>query len=165
VNHEGTGVPHAISDEFREQVIAPFLSAVTATLEEMAQTSPGVREVYASASFRPLGDVMVLIKLRPEPEGLLVLGMPGRTASVLANRVLSQPDEGLIRDCVGEFANVIAGQAKTLLGESPYHFTFSTPTIMTGPEFEAIANSLGECSVISFACDAGDFTLQLRLTR
>ena len=35
----------------------------------------------------------------------------------------------MIDDVAGEFANVIAGQAKTILKGTPYHFTLSTPVV------------------------------------
>ena len=36
----------------------------------------------------------------------------------------------LVADAAGEFANMIAGQAKTMLKGTPYHFTLSPPTVL-----------------------------------
>jgi CheY-specific phosphatase CheX len=61
----------------------------------------------------------VVLGIKPATEGLLVLSFPDRTAAAITERVLADAkeeiDETLVRDCVGEIANVIAGQAKTLL--------------------------------------------------
>jgi CheY-specific phosphatase CheX len=54
------------------------------------------------------------------------------TAGQLAVRYLPEGTfltEDLIDDVAGEFANVIAGQAKTILKGTPYHFSMSTPVV------------------------------------
>ncbi len=89
-----------------------------------------------------------------------------RTALTLTRRVLGEAghvtDHALVYDCMGEIANVTAGQAKALLVETPYRFTFSVPTVATtagGPVSTAVSGE--HCLVVVFGCDAGDFALQL----
>ena len=81
------------------------------------------------------------------------------TALELTSRVLQEvgdsADGGIVRDCAGELANVIAGQAKTLLFGTPYHFTFSLPSILTVNSTE---RNTGRW-VIAFASDVGGFAL------
>ena len=71
---------------------------------------------------------------------VLVLSFPAQTAAALAGRVLAEvaqaPDDDLVRDCMGELANVIAGQAKTLLAETPYQLLLATPSILSGAGLE-----------------------------
>ena len=62
----------------------------------------------------------------------------------------------LVADAAGEFANVIAGQAKTILKGTDYHFTLSTPTV--GP-----AADLPDALVLPFDTDAGPFALHVAL--
>jgi CheY-specific phosphatase CheX len=38
-------------------------------------------------------------------------------------------NDGIVNDVAGELANVIAGQAKTMLKGTPYHFTMSIPAV------------------------------------
>lgn len=163
-----SGTADAPGEEFGERVIEAFISAVGATLQEMAQTPADVRGISASGSGRLPEDIIVLITLHPEPEGQMLLGLPTATATALAGQILgaaATADEALVRDCSGEIANVVAGQAKTLLAETPYHFTFSTPKILTRGEFQSMSGSLEKWPVITFSCDAGDFTVQVRLPR
>ena len=67
---------------------------------------------------------------------VLVLSFPAETARRSPGECSSKshqaPDDELIRDCMGELANVIAGQAKTLLAETPYQLLLGTPTILLG---------------------------------
>jgi CheY-specific phosphatase CheX len=64
---------------------------------------------------------------------------------------------------VGEIANVIAGQAKAILADTPYRFTFTVPEVVAAREFRP-PQSL-DCLVVAFRSDQGDFALQLFLKR
>jgi CheY-specific phosphatase CheX len=95
--------------------------------------------------------------------GYLVLSCPTAVAAELARRVLGDAsatlDAAMIRDCVGEIANVIAGQAKTRLYGTPHHFNLTPPTF--GGEIPPSANA--ERWVLSFSSDVGEFAVHVRL--
>jgi CheY-specific phosphatase CheX len=56
-------------------------------------------------------------------------------------------------------ANVIAGQAKSLLAGTEYHFVFATPTVVEGrPAGMGPSDWLAE-----FASDVGNFTFHMCL--
>ncbi len=158
-----------VSPEVREQLLEPFVSATNLTLTELAQIEPVVRSTYRMTPPRTLGDISAVLGLTAESGELLVLSFPARTAAALAGRVLAEvtqaPDDELVRDCMGELANVIAGQAKTLLAETPYQLLLATPVILTGAGLEVGARSDLESLVMVFASDAGDFALQVCLKR
>lgn len=83
--------------------------------------------------------------------------------TALARRILAEsgaePDAAMVRDCLGEVVNVVAGQAKTLLSGSPSHFMLGTPTLVAVvPALDA-----SERLLVTFACELGDFTLHVRL--
>ena len=125
-----------VSPEVREQLLEPFISAASLTLTELAQTELAVRSVYRTALPRTLGDISAVLGLTAEGGEVLVLSFPAPTAAALAGRVLAEvtqaPDDDLVRDCMGELANVIAGQAKTLLAETPYQLVLATPSSPVG---------------------------------
>ena len=73
-------------------------------------------------------------------------------------------DENLVRDCVGEIANVIAGQAKALLAGGPYHLTFSVPRIVV-EEQDCLPQPDQDCLAAVLSSDLEDFALQLFLKR
>ena len=66
---------------------------------------------------------------------------------------------------MGELANVIAGQAKTLLAETPYQLLLATPTGLSGPGLDVGARSDFASLVVVFGSDAGDFALEVCLKR
>src|SRR5881397_517540 len=96
------------------------------------------RETRRADGCKTVNDVTAVIKLTFCSTGSLVLGFPRDMAQALAQRLLvdsgAEVDDALIRDCVGEIANVVAGQAKAVLHGTPYRFTHSTPTIFLGPD-------------------------------
>ena len=154
--------------EIRDCLVEPFITATRVALGEMAATEVAVRAVYQTALHYTLGDIAAVLGLQSATEGFLVLGFPRRTAEALAGRILAgvkdEVDENLIRDCVGEMGNVVAGQAKAILAETPYRFTFSLPEIVVGTK-ELLPRPGLDCLVVAFGSDPGEFTLQLFLKR
>jgi chemotaxis protein CheX len=156
-----------VSPEVRDQLLEPFISAASLTLTELAQVEPVVRSVYRTALPRTLADISAVLGLTTDPGEVLVLSFPAPTAAALAGRVLAEvttsPEDDLVRDCMGELANVIAGQAKTLLAETPYQLVLATPSIVSGAGL-AVGSPLDIGSlVVVFGSDAGDFALQICL--
>ena len=158
----------AVAGEIREQLVEPFITAARVALGEMAATELAVRAVYQAALPHTLGDIAAVLGLQSATEGFLVLGFPRRTAEALAGRILAgvkdEVDENLIRDCVGEMGNVVAGQAKAILADTPYRFSFSLPEVVVGPK-ELLPRPGLDCLVVAFGSDPGEFTLQLFLKR
>src|SRR4051812_12669340 len=98
----------------------------------MAGVEAGARDVRPARAGGGRADVAAEIMLAcAGGQGRLVLSFPGRTAATLARRILAEAavdaDAMMVQDCMGEVANVVAGQAKALLVGSPSHFTLSTP--------------------------------------
>jgi chemotaxis protein CheX len=156
-----------VSPDVREQLLEPFISGACLTLTELAQTELAVRSVYRMALPRTLGDISAVLGLTAESGEVLVLSFPAQTAAALAGRVLAEvtqaPEDDLVRDCMGELANVIAGQAKTLLAETPYQLLLATPRVLSGPGLEVGSRPDTESLVVVFGSDAGDFALQVCL--
>jgi chemotaxis protein CheX len=148
--------------DFPDEMVEAFAAAVPFALREMAEVEAVVRDVRpADAVDRP-ADLLAVIRLTAAcGNGWLVMGFPQGTAAALTQRVLAEAADGaapdMIRDCMGEVANVVAGQAKALLFGRPSHFTLSTPTVTTGGQTESGAGGW----VIRFGSDAGEFTARL----
>jgi chemotaxis protein CheX len=158
-----------VSTEVREQIVDVFISATSMTLVEMTQTEPIVRSVCRMTQLLTAGDISALLGLAAERGGgdLLVLSFPAQTAEALAGRVLAEvaqaPDVELIRDCMGELANVVAGQAKTLLAETPFQLALATPRILLGAGLEVASPCDSMILAVIFDSAAGEFALQVCL--
>ena len=156
-----------VLQEISGKLLGPFTSATTMTLFEMAQLEVTVRGVYRKTNYKMFGDISAVIGLIAVTEGAMVLSFPDPTAVALVKRVLGgiedQPDIDIIRDCIGELANVIAGQAKGILSNTSYEFAMSTPTVIAGAGHEIRHKPGMPCLVIAFGCELGDFALQICL--
>jgi CheY-specific phosphatase CheX len=152
----------AIDADLREELLVPFVTGLETALRELAGTEAVLRFVYRLPVRRLHGDLVVLLDLTSSLQCGLALGVGTATAAALAQRMLTdaapKPDEALIRDSIGEIANVASGQAKALLHGTPYQFTFGTPRLAedaqepAGPE---------ESLVAVMATDVGDVVVQL----
>ena len=120
-----------------DELVEAFAVAVPFALREMAGVEVVARDAHRATAADGFADLSAVIRLTASGgEGWMVLSFPGSTASALAQRVLAEvADEvsaDMVRDCLGEVANVVAGQAKALLVGRPSHFTLSTPVVRTG---------------------------------
>lgn len=158
--------PGAMGEELPAEVIEALVGATTVAMEELCQTPVIPGAAYRAGSLPSDAELVATIELKRAVPGWLAVGFPRTTARTLAQRYLSdspQPDDGLMLDAVGEFANVIAGQIKTMLKGTPYHFRLTTPRF--GPE--SLPESHEESTawlVHPFATDAGEFAVCLRLS-
>jgi CheY-specific phosphatase CheX len=148
-----------------EHIREAFLTATQTTLREMI----GVEAVPGDSgpqTAQPSQGIAALIPLTtPAGSGSLLLCCPEPTAAVLARRYLAEyvgePDAALVRDCVGEIANVIAGQAKGILSGTPDRFSFSPPRDVSEDPSEP-QPPRADCLTLAFQSDVGPFSLQVR---
>lgn len=110
-----------------------FVTAALTVLPELLQTEAVLLGDPASLPGPATGPFCVAtIGLNRQPPGRLSLQVPTAVAAQLAARFLPSTTplgDDLVDDALAEFANVIAGQAKTLLKGTPYHFTLTPPTV------------------------------------
>jgi chemotaxis protein CheX len=157
---------HAIETSLRSRVLTPFIAGVEVAFREVARTEVVEHAAYERNLRGIVGDWGVYIELKSTTEGVLALGYEQATALTLARRMLAEtavvPDESLVRDCAGELANVVAGQAKAFLAETPDRFTFSPPKFAP-PGVHIAPPEMQKCLVVIFDTDAGNIALQLFL--
>jgi chemotaxis protein CheX len=159
-----SGGEQPISGEIRAGLLEPFIAAVCAALGEMAEMAVVVDHVYQTTSSRTPESVAAEVVLDWGDEGFLILSFPKTTAAALARQILAgtadDVDESLVRDCIGEVANVVAGQAKALLAGTPYRFTFAVPQVTAGDN-QAAPSAGQACFAVAFRCAHGHFTMQI----
>jgi len=148
-----------------DQLLEPLIAAVNLSVGQWTGADMVVRTVSHEALPRTFADITAVVGFVSGMEGALALCFPQRTAAALAGRILTGVtetlDDALIRDCVGEMVNVLAGQAKGLLAGTPGHFTFGTPTVLTGTAPESLTPYGRSCLAIVFDSELGELALQL----
>jgi CheY-specific phosphatase CheX len=145
-----------------DELVEAVATAVPFSLREMAAVEAVVRGTRPATEADQTADVSAVVQLSASGcRWRLVMSFPKQTAAALAQRILAgtvdEVPADMVGDCMGEVANVVAGQAKGLLVGSPSHFTLSTPSVRTGGPVE-VASGLW---VIQFDSDVGEFTVHL----
>ena len=154
-----------ISNGGGEELLLRFISAVSVTLHEMAGIESVVRSARQGLDNRQ-DDISAVLRITSTTAGSLILTFPYRTATAIARRVLegvtTEPDDGMIQDCMGEVANVVAGQAKAMLAETSFHFVFSMPEVLVGHPAETRPDQEPPLVAV-LTSDLGEFAIRLRL--
>jgi chemotaxis protein CheX len=156
---------NAPAEETPEQLMEPFIAAACTTLSEMASAEIVARGVTCKPLDQTMNGISAVVRMVSPHERYLIVTFPEPTAAALAKRMLADVagamDDTLVRDCVGEISNVIAGQAEALLAETRYRFSMSLPQIVLDRNHELLAKPGVKCLAVPFACELGEFTVQL----
>lgn len=155
-----------VEDAIQVQFLDPLAEATTVAFREVAATDVFLDTVCHTARPIHFGERSAMIELSfPSGTGVLVLSTTATAAATLAGRVLAgqdlDVDAFLIDDCLGEIANVIAGQGKAMLAETDRHYVFGTPRVASGLACGVFLGGRSGWFVLSFQCDLGLIFLQV----
>lgn len=152
-------------NEMHETFLEPFILATCDTLREMANTEISVRSVQQNPLDVAPDHTTAMLRLSFAADGYLLLSFSGATGSALAGRVLAgatgELSKSLVCDCLGEIANVVAGQAKAQLAETSFRITFSMPEVVADPWSKLGPIREFDGRAVTFGSECGEFTMQL----
>ena len=116
-----------------QEVVIAFSTAAMTALQELIQVEAFADpDIHNPLDSSPGTFVSASLTLKRNVPGTMSLVLTEETASRLAARYLPEGtalNREIVDDVAGEFANVIAGQAKTVLKGTPHHYTISTPVV------------------------------------
>lgn len=117
-------------------LLNPFITATLECLTQMAGIAPARKRVFVKQDPRMHGDICGIIGMTNGITGSCVVSFPEPLARRIVARFLSESEAALsvemMRDGIGEVANMVAGGAKRQFANSPYRFDISTPTVVHG---------------------------------
>ncbi len=152
------------------EVLDAFIQAATAMLRELTQYEswPEQSGPAAAIDLTEAGPrIAARLRLLRHQPGELLLELAEPSAEKLAARYLP-PDTllaaDLVDDTVGEFANVVAGQAKTMLKGTPFHFSLSTPSVTRVSENSSRRDSASDRVAVLVGFEEGQLRLEISLT-
>jgi len=145
--------------------INPVLKAVVNILQTMAQITPqpGKPEIKADDISRGVisgfidltgSDARVSVAVTFSKEAILDIG------SRMMHMELKEVDD-IIKDLVGEMANMVAGGAKANLQEAGYDFDLTLPSIVVGEEHQVKHSVEGVTLMLPFSIGAGQFYVEV----
>jgi chemotaxis protein CheX len=150
--------------ELREQIIESVKEIFTAMV--MMDVSAGAELPTEKI---PLTDsISGIIGLAGTHKGVLAIHLPHRVAMAITSSFLGM-DVGEINsdveDAVGELANMLGGNVKSILSEKGRDISLSMPTTISGRQYDFQPTKDAESLVISCKCEAGPFVVELQLEK
>ncbi len=110
-----------------------------------------------------------LIGLAGTYKGVLAIHMPNMVALAVTSSFLGMDVEEInadVEDAIGELANMLGGNVKTILSESGRDINLSLPSTISGREYNfQLASEAAERTVICFEAEAGRFHVELQLEK
>ncbi|VAW84725.1 Chemotaxis protein CheX [hydrothermal vent metagenome] len=145
--------------------INPVLKAVVNILQTMAQITPqpGKPEIKSGDISRGVisgfidlagSDARVSVAVTFSKEAILDIG------SRMMHMELKEVDD-IIKDLVGEMANMVAGGAKANLQEAGYDFDLTLPSIVVGEAHQVKHTVEGVTLIMPFSIEAGQFYVEV----
>lgn len=110
-----------------------------------------------------------LIGLAGTYKGVLAIHMPNTVALAVTSSFLGMEVEEInadVEDAIGELANMLGGNVKTILSESGRDINLSLPSTISGREYNfQLASESAERTVICFEAEPGRFHVELQLEK
>lgn len=119
------------------QLIQPFISAADSILAHALDGPTKIGDLsMEEEGYRPKG-FSARIAIRGEIEGRVILDMDSRTAARVASALAGyevNESEQVVRETLCELANMMIGNAVTLLNDHGYQFKVHPPEVHTGED-------------------------------
>jgi chemotaxis protein CheX len=150
--------------ELRERIIESakeiFSSMLMMDISAMQETK---------AENHPLIDsISGVIGLAGVRKGVLAIHLPQKVAIAITSSFLGMDVEEMnsdVEDAVGELANMLGGNVKSMLAEKGKDINLSLPTTISGRHYDYQTNKDAETILIPFRCETGNFTVELQLEK
>ena len=101
-------------------------------------------------------------------KGVLAVHLPHRVAIAITSGFLGMDVEEMnsdVEDAIGELANMLGGNIKSILSEKGRDINLSMPTTISGHDYDYQSNKDAERTFIQFECQTGQFTIELQLEK
>lgn len=109
-----------------------------------------------------------VIGLAGTHKGVLAIHLPHRVAMDITSGFLGIDVNEMnsdVEDAVGELANMLGGNVKSILSEKGRDINLSMPTTISGRHYDYQSNKDAERILIPFRCETGQFTVELQLEK
>lgn len=149
-------------------LINPFIQATSSALEMMAMIKPERKKVYLKKDKTLIGDISGIMGLSGETSGSIVVSFEKSAATIVVCNMLGVEKDNLsadeLKDGIQEVVNLIAGQAKSMLQGTNFHFQISIPTCVVGKNHEVNHKKGVPCIVAEFDIEGSPFTVEVSIS-
>ena len=145
------------------EIAKPFVVATRDILQTMASMTVEAGAPYVKQSMVANGDVSALVGVTGDKKGTIAVSFSKACAVALVKALLGEDIQDLmqdVQDAVGEFTNMVSGQARASLAAKGLTLHGSTPTVVMGANHILRHTATGPVVVIPFTSGAGSFTVE-----
>jgi chemotaxis protein CheX len=139
------------------ELIQPFVSSADAVLGEVLEGPTQVGDLTMEQEVYRRKGVAAIINFQGDIEGRVIFDLEPSTAVRVAGYLSGgpvEPSDDVVRETLCELANMVTGNAVTLLNDKGFHFRVQPPEIHT--DSEGLKNSHDtEALVMSFETPNG----------
>lgn len=149
----------------RYEYIEPFVLSTIKVLDTVFQSGITKGDHVLVDGNQISGDLAIIIRLGGDSEGNIILNMDRETALRICNMMNEADFESLSplgMDCISELANMVAGNAASLLNDLGYAFKVSPPLIFTKDHIVDVIQNF-EAFQIPLFTECGEITMNIAL--
>lgn len=144
--------------------INPALTSIVNVLTTMASITPTIGKPSIKKDENALGVVTGLIDLvGKDATGSLAISFSKPVALEIAHNMLQLETDvvdDMVKDLVGEIANMMAGGAKAIYKEQGNDFELTLPTVLAGENHQVKHSFKGTTILLPFTTKAGNFYVE-----
>ncbi len=147
-----------LGDKIIESAKEIFSTMVMMEIEVVDQANNEVKTLVDSISG--------VIGLAGTHKGVLAIHLPNHVAKAITGSFLGMEVTEMgedVEDAVGELANMLGGNVKTILSEKGRDIELSMPSTISGHEYNFQPTKEVERFLINFSCESGTFAIELQL--
>lgn len=144
--------------------INPFIESVLNNLEQMAALKAEKQQLTVSKEAKTSAEISGVIGLSGSAKGSAVISFSRPVALAVASAMFMEELTEInddVKDAIGEFANIVVGNARNKLVDDGLDITISTPTIIVGKDHEISHPQNIPFLVIPFKSDIGSFQINI----
>ena len=149
----------------RMDLIQPFIGSLDTVLAEMMKAPPKIVDLTMEEDGYRKKGAAALVCFRGQVEGRVILDMEPRAAAHVAS-ILSEgevdPAEPLVQEAVCELANMVIGNAVTLLNDRGSTYKVYPPELISDEQL-AKEGADTEATVVSFETQHGNVYMNIAM--
>jgi chemotaxis protein CheX len=149
----------------RMELIQPFIGSLDAVLAEMMKMPAKIVDLTMEEDgYRRKGTAAV-VTFQGEIEGRIILDMEPSAAAQVAEFLAGgevDPSAGLVSEAVSELANMVIGNAVTLLNDRGFQFKVFPPELLSEEQCEKAGHD-SEATILCFETPRGSVYLNIAM--
>jgi chemotaxis protein CheX len=146
-------------------LIQPFIGSLDAVLAEMMKAPVAIADLTMEEEGYRRKGLAAVVAFKGQIEGRIILDMEPRAAAKIAEFMAGgavDPSEPIVPETVCELANMVIGNAVTLLNDRGFQFRVYPPALLTEDQCAKIGSD-SEATILSFDTPAGAVHLNISM--